>query len=570
VEGAGTVSQTALERKALDTEPPPARWRWATPDLVVLVIASVVLALPFVVLGHVNTIDGPGHVLGARLLGSLGNTALVHHYYLSSITLSPNDLTEFLLAALMGIVSPTWSEKLVAIGYIIAFPLAVRFAIRSVNQKAGWLALLSLPFTINYLFLFGFYDFCYGLIGAFVAIGLAIRWRGQWSTWRVVSLAVVLLLTFASHVVPWVMAAIVIGVLALADMAVGYSRRSGADGASSGEVATDPHGPGLFRTVLLPPVLAMVPAAVLTVLFLVSSTTGGLAIQRKSLSTLVGGLATLTLPTVSYTHLEYVAALLTALVLLIVLVLSIGALRGTRVSALTIGLGASVIVCIVVYFASPDYIGTGSYLNDRLSLFPPLMLALACASVPITPRVWRAAGVVGLVAALLGAGVRLPTQVRYDRQVTEYLTVERAIPPGKTLVALRFTVFSPPLGDQRYKQTDPLAHEASRVAADNGDVDLRHFEGQLPYFPHRFRPELEQLAQRYLNDYYVPPHANLAAYNKASGRAVDYVLLVGLNQASAQVRNAPATRALEQVLDRDYVRVMVTRPTGLVELYRHR
>jgi hypothetical protein len=557
-----------------DVQPQSARRRLSL-DLVVLVAASLALALPFAVLQHVNTIDGPGHVLGARLLGSLGSTALAQHYYLDSITFAPNLLTAFFLSALMTVVSPTWSEKLLAIGYIVGFPLAVRFAIRSVNPSAGWLALLSLPFTVSYLFLYGFYDFCYGMVGAFVAIGLAIRWRGQWNVWRAVVLALVLVLTLAAHIVPWVMAAVIIGVLVLTDAISQYRHdRSGrerpAEVGQGGAVTAGPSSGGVFRRVLVPPALAVVPSVVLTVMFFLSDGVGGGAMQRKSLTSLVEGLATLTLPIVTYTRLEIVAALLTVLVLVVVFVLSVRRVGRAGLSTLCIGLGASVVVSTVIYFASPDTIGTGSLLNDRLSLFPPLMLLLTCAALPAAPGIWRSAGLVGLAAALLAAGVRLPTQVRYDRQVTEYLTVERAIAPGKTLVALRFTVFSPPLGDQRYKQLDPLAHEASRVAADNGDIDLRHFEGQLPYFPYRFRPGLENLAQRYLNDYNVPPAANLSAYNKQSGRAVDYVLLVGLNQASAAVRNAPATRALEQVLARNYVHVMTTRPSGLVELYRYR
>jgi hypothetical protein len=557
-----------------EVQPPSAR-RPVPLDLLVLVAASLVLALPFVVLHHVNTIDGPSHVLGARILGSLGSTALAQHYYLHSITFAPNLLTAFLLSAFMTVVSPTWSEKLLAIGYIVAFPLAVRFAIRSVNPSAGWLALLSLPFTVSYLFLYGFYDFCYGMVGAFVAIGLAIRWRGQWTVWRSVVLALVLVLTLAAHIVPWVMAAVIIGVLVLTDAISQYRRDRGgpsrsAPVAEGGAVTAAPSGGGVLRRVLLPPALAVVPSVVLTVLFFLSDGVGGGAMQRKSLASLVEGLATLTLPIVSYTRLEIAAAVLTVLVLVVVFGLSVARVGRAGVSTLCIGLGASVVVSTVIYFASPDTIGTGSLLNDRLSLFPPLMLLLTCASLPSSPRIWRSAGLVGLAAALLAAGVRLPTQVRYDRQVTEYLTVERAIAPGKTLVALRFATFSPPLGDQRYKQLDPLAHEASRVAADNGDIDLRNLDGQFPYYLYRFRPGLENLAQRYLDDYDVPPDANLSAYNAQSGRAVDYVLLVGLNQASAAVRDAPATRALEQVLARDYVHVLTTRPTGLVEVYRYR
>jgi len=371
------------------------------------------------------------------------------------------------------------------------------------------------------------------------------------------------------------MAAVIIGVLAVADVISQHRhlRAVGQDPALDARdavVTTDSNGRKILQKILFPPVLAIVPSAVLTGIFVLSQSTGSGGLQHKSLKSLVEGLATLTLPIVSYVRLEIVAAVLTVVVLVVLVILSVGKLRRAKPSTRANGLWAAVVVCIVIYFASPDSIGTGSLLNDRLSLFPPLMLLLACASVPIAPRIWRSAGFVGLVLALLLTGVRLPTQGRYDRQVTEYLTVERAIPPGKTLVALRFTVFSPPLGNQRYKASDPLAHEASRVAADNGDIDVRNLEGQFPYFLKQFRPHLEQLAQRYLNDYYVPPRVNLSAYNHDSGRSIDYVLLVGLNQASAKVRHAPATQAIEQVLARHYVRVMVTQPTGLVELYRLR
>lgn len=530
-------------------------------DLLVLVAGSVLLAVPFIALHHVNTIDGPAHVLGGKLLGSLGSTPVVGHYYDFSYGNAPNILTQLLLGALMGVLSPTWAEKVLVVAYIVMFPLSVRYAIRSVNKDAGWLALISLPFVVGYLFLLGFYDFSYGMIGAMVAIGTAIRFRGRWSVGRCVGLAAILIVTYAAHVVPAVMAVVVIATITAVDAVGSWLAQRAEAGGSLRSVARD---------VVLFPALAVLPLVVLTVLFVSTGSGGGLATQRKSLTSLVGGLVTLTLPTVSYSRIEVVAAVVVALLLAVLIVLAAMRLRTWRPPLLTVGLAAATLVCAFVYFAAPDDLGTGSYLNDRLCLFVPLLLLLLLASVPLSARTLQVAGVVGLCAALVAAGARLPTQVRYDRQVTEYLTVERAISPGSTLVAFRFSVFSPALGNRRYKDSDPLAHEASRVAADVGAVDLRHLEGQFAYYPDRFRPHLEYLAQRYLNDYDVPPNVNLSAYNKASGRAVGYVLLVGLKQASAQVRNAPGTRALEQVLERDYVRVMVTQPTGLVELYRHR
>jgi hypothetical protein len=519
----------------------------------------MLLAVPFLVFHHVNTIDGPAHVLGGGLLGSLRDLPIVQHYYDISFLAVPNILTQYLLAALIEVVSPSWAEKLLVVGYVIGFPLAFRFAIRSVNPAAGWLALVSLPFVVNYMLLFGFYDFSYGMIGAMVAIGLALRCRGRWSMGRVIGLALVLVLTYAAHIVPLVMSLVIIATVVAVDGVRALKER----GTTGRGVAA------VISGMLLPPLVAVVPVAALTVAFLASGKGGGLATVRKSWSSLFTGLATITLPIVSYTKVEIIVSLITVVVLLVLLVMAMRTHRGTRVAPVTWALVAVVVVCVLVYFASPDVIGTGSFVNDRLSLFPPLMLILLIASMPSSAHLWRNAGVLLLVATLVMAGARLPTQHRYDKLVDEYLTAGRVIPPGSTLVALRYSTFSPPIGDRRYKQLDPLASEASRIAVDGKDVDLRHLEGLFGYYTARFRPTYMQLANRYLNTYDVPPKVNLAAYQSHGGH-IDYVLIVGLTSASAEVRDAPATRMVERQLSAAYARVFTSRPTGLVQVYRHR
>jgi len=490
------------------------------------------------------------------LLQSLHDAAIVRRYYHFTFTV-PNVLVPLLLAAAMVVFSPTWAEKVVVAWYVVAFPLAIRYAIRSVSRDAGWLALIALPLVVSYLLLFGFYDFSYAMVGALVAIGLAIRFRGNWSFLRVFALALVLVLTYGAHIVPAVMAVVVIGTVTVVDVVSAWRHRSAASETRVGRF-------------VLPPLLASLPTVALTAAFVASGSAGGTETQRKSLTSLVAGLATLTLPTVSYSDVEVVAAVAVVLILLVLCIVALVDLRTHQTSTLTVGLLLATLVCVVLYFAAPDDVGTGSYLNDRICFFPPLVLLLALASAPMRARIWRVAGILGLVAALVAAGARLPTQVHYDHLVSEYLTVERAIPPGVTLLALRYSVFSPPVGDRRYKQLDPLAHEASRLAADNGDIDLAHFEALLSYFPDQFRRGVKQLVTHYLDSSAVPPRVELAQYNLASGRPIQYVLIVGLRGATEQVRDDPATLAVERVLAADYERVLVTRPTGLVTLYRYR
>ena len=110
----------------------------------------------------------------------------------------------------------------------------------------------------------------------------------------------------------------------------------------------------VFRQTVLPPVVAVLPVGVLVVAFVVSGGAGGLSAHRRGLGYLIGGLATLTLPTVSYTRGEIVASLLIAGLFLTLVVLAARRARSERPSRLTIGLAAACVLCVVVYLAAPD------------------------------------------------------------------------------------------------------------------------------------------------------------------------------------------------------------------------
>lgn len=132
----------------------------------IFAVAVLLQLVPLSVMPYVITTDGPSHVAGAWVLGhySHADSSLLRQYYQIDFFPSPNLLTECLLAGLMRIVSPAGAEKLLVAGYLVAFPVAVRYAIRSINRSAGWLGFLALPVTSNYLFFSGFYNFCYGVV----------------------------------------------------------------------------------------------------------------------------------------------------------------------------------------------------------------------------------------------------------------------------------------------------------------------------------------------------------------------------------------------------------------------
>jgi len=90
------------------------------------------------------------------------------------------------------------------------------------------------------------------------------------------------------------------------------------------------------------------------------------------------------------------------------------------------------------YLASPDRYGPAyGLLNDRLSLFPPLLLVLWCARPAPAHKAERVAVAVLLVGTAALVGLRIPTEARYQSDVAEVMSVAPLVPRGSTLVALR-------------------------------------------------------------------------------------------------------------------------------------
>ena len=506
-------------------------------DAWLLVGTSVLLALPYLLMSHVNTVDGPAHVLGGAILGPLRNVPAVAAHYEAPFTWGPNALMQYMLAALDLVVGPTWAEKLLVAGYVVGLPLAFRFAVRSVDGGAGWLALGILPLEVNRPLLEGFYSFSYGFLGAVVAIGIVLRARPRWRPGTTAGLATVLVLVFLEHPLPLVIALAVIVCLAVADAR--NATRSTREG-------RDPAG---TRRRLLAPLAAIAPSVGMTVWFVLSGNAGGNFARYLSPASLVGGLLGLGLPLKAYSDLELAASVLTAAVIagLFVAGRSAGAVPPGRRA----GLVSAAVCCGLAYVLVPNDLGVEAVISPRTAVFVPVALLLLLAGLGIGSRAAKVAGVSFVACALLLTGVRLPTQLRNDRLVGEFLSVERAIPRGATIFEVRY---------RSYGNLDPLTHEASRVAADLGGVDLGDIEVPGPDYQERLRPPwtgLDRLVRR----------GDLAGYLAAGGR-LDYVIAVTAAAGLPEPATAPPA-SFEAALRRHFAPVLATR-TGLVELYRRR
>src|SRR5437899_4195899 len=147
-------------------------------ELVLWAALFAVQLAPVWAFRYFPTQDGPSHLENANILLLLHRTDLpaFREYYAINPKPTPNWLGHLALAGLILMSSPLLAEKILLTGYILALPLAVRYAFRAMRPESAALAVLSFPFLYNCLLHYGFYNFCLSIALFFVAIGY---WLGR-------------------------------------------------------------------------------------------------------------------------------------------------------------------------------------------------------------------------------------------------------------------------------------------------------------------------------------------------------------------------------------------------------
>ncbi|MGQ0625243.1 MAG: hypothetical protein ACT4PP_11430 [Sporichthyaceae bacterium] len=491
-------------------------------------------AVVLVVLWPPNTVDGPAHLLGALALGEVGAdpSGIYAAYYERDLFPTPNLAGTVGLAALVQLTSLRVAETVVLVFASVGIPLALRFAIRAVRSESAWLAIAALPLAFGYLYFYGFYNYCLAIALSLVCIGVLLRVAPAWRRGPTTALAALLTLTWLTHLVPFVAAAVFL----LAVVATGPRTRRSWVGAA----------------------LVVLPGAALSLAYL-ARTESGQSPSWEGWAGRLPGLFSLHTPLTTFSRWEDVIAVVLAGVLLTV---GVRSRRADRHSPA----GWAALAMLALLLVAPTRFGLDfGLIDERLAIFPVLFGVLWLAAAPMPPR----SSLAGALALVLATGallaVRVPEVRRYDRLADEYAGAARWIEPGSTLLALRFVGLGPDAG--RNAAWDPVRHLASGLAASTHSIDLRHYEAVLDYFPARFRADtgLRRALESELAGLDAVPPQRAGAELEPSPVPIDCVLLVGGSRARG---SAAATFASYRLaLATDYVLLGVTAPVRLVEVW---
>ncbi len=342
------------------------RLRWLFLALAVLYV------LPFWVVRHVPTVDGPCHTYNAWILRQYANVErypLFQQYYEINAKPYPNWISQGGMALLMLAVPPAVAEKLLASGYVLLFLAGVWYLVGAVRPEERWLAFLAFPFAYHQLFQYGFYNFAISV--AFFPLILGCWWRHRdrpGDPRFVVGINLLLWLCYFSHILSFGLALVAIAVLWLATLRRESWRRHLL------------HVPVLLPQIALP-------------LWFFAKQGGGSVPSTWPLSQVARFFVRLEVLVTLGTAQLWLGVGLSVLFLLL-LALSVRRRGLLRVESVFLALA---LLFTVFYFLSPEGTAGGWLLKNRLSLYPFLLLIPG-----LSPRLGRrsAAAAAGALALL--------------------------------------------------------------------------------------------------------------------------------------------------------------------------
>lgn len=160
--------------------------------------------------------DLPQHLAAIRILHDFHDPALHFERYFEIDLLRTQYLAYYLLVDVLAyVMNVERANELVVAASIIALPLSARSLLRALGKDER-LALLCFPLTYNAHLVLGFFNFLLAIPLSLWGVALAVRQRRHYTHARAAGLAVLAVVCFYSHVVPFGLMCIAIGLCSLA------------------------------------------------------------------------------------------------------------------------------------------------------------------------------------------------------------------------------------------------------------------------------------------------------------------------------------------------------------------
>lgn len=462
------------------------------------------------------TCDGPCHLYNARILHDSwtgAHSAFYEKFYKVSYTTAPNATTTYLLAVLLFVCKGVIAEKVFLSLYVTLLSAGSIKLLRKLNGNSSLWQLAAMPVVFTWLLSKGFYNF---------SLGVAL-W--PWMVWAWISFverrkrsqalifAGISVVTYFTHLLPFLAAAAVCGCLTLS---YGLADRSSKK-ILSGNIAV------LAAT--------LAPLALLTLLF--THGEGGLQLQLAPHPYRLLEMQELKY-LINVTKGEKLWALAIGLTLSIAAILAFWQSRkdgihkydGFMLSLLPIG--------FVYLFFPEDFMGRAIIIAARVQLVLYLLAICIIAYRLRSEQLKRILAIALLACFCVLSIIRISCRQEAAGAVKRYLSLGEAIPAQSVVMPLELNENG--LNEQGAPIADRNSlfhHSAHYLAADKPLIMLDNYEANAGYFPVSWLPGVNPYNHlgRGAGIEGATPSADILQYEQNSGARVEYTIMQGYNPA---------------------------------------
>lgn len=527
----------------------------------------IVHLVPIWTFHYFVTLDGPAHVDNAAALRNYlqSEQTVLQEYYTLNLRLVPNWFTNVALAALMGIVSPITSEKIVISAYILLLPLSIRYALAGISEQAVSFSVLSFPVIYNCIFHYGFYNFLFSTVMFFFVLGYWLRYRVCLRPRNVLTLSSLILLLYFCHGTSLLLLMLTLGILALSVSI--HAKTIGFE-----DVWSVLNGWRIFQNrIWIPLIIGFVPACVLLSRFVFQQGSPPIWPRYSDWRFWAWPFYGITAITNDPAHLLISTGVSFLFAVLFVYVLRHKTTQGE--SSIRRGLLIAVATAGGLYVVSPYTVAGGTIVNPRFMLFTVLLAILFFGMHEISERVRFRVGIASAALAVAQLGFNMPVYAQINRDATEYMSAVGAIETNTTLAALCFAVegCGPRMG-HGHLRIAPFNQISGYVSAQRQAVNLFIVDPRTNYFPIQYRKGVDSLPYLRYSEVRDKGESKrvygrkLADYDRETGSHIDYVLLW---QVVDGQRAGDDVTDLFRWLSTNYDLVF-TSATGRLDVYRRK
>jgi len=164
-------------------------------------LVSVVNVIPFFLLQHIPSLDGPQHLYTSEIIVNLINSDGFITQFFKINPVPVGNWTGHLILSFYNYFLPSaLAEKLLVSTYYIAIAFAFRYLVISLRGKSTLLTFFIFPFSSTTLILLGYYNYSFGTVFLFIALGYLFGKNRIHNLKFYIILAILQLCIYFSHV----------------------------------------------------------------------------------------------------------------------------------------------------------------------------------------------------------------------------------------------------------------------------------------------------------------------------------------------------------------------------------